>query len=90
VQKLNVSCTDIAETKLNGYSTFAVVPDGPKEGWTESQLGDERRTQIVEYLDTFKFSDGSSPISWVEVQYGGSLQDSPDLGTKVLRHSADF
>jgi len=35
--------TPITASLRNGYSSFAVFPDGSKEGWNLSDLGDDAR-----------------------------------------------
>jgi hypothetical protein len=48
---------------INGYKTLVLPPDGSKEGWDESELGDARRAKLREYLDKHYFH-------WVEVRFG--------------------
>lgn len=59
-----------APAPVNGYHTFILVPDGSKEGWPESDAGDQFRAEFISFLDSFAYEDGSSNISWVEVAYG--------------------
>jgi len=54
----------------NGYGSFFIAPDGSKEGWATSDDGDSLRDKAIKILDSYKYDDGSSPFSWVEVQYG--------------------
>lgn len=44
------------------YSTFLIPPDGCREGWHDSVIGDERRSKFKEYLKC-------SNLEWVEVAY---------------------
>lgn len=62
--------TDPMRSPLNGWWTFAVFPDGSKEGWPDSGHGDKARSQFMEWLESQRHGDGSSPYDWVEVQYG--------------------
>lgn len=55
---------------LNGYCSFFVPPDGSKEGWPESDRGNERRAQFKRWLVAFREADGSSALEWVEVAFG--------------------
>lgn len=75
-------CSPIMAAPLNGWNTILVPPDGSKEGWEESDLGDAGRAKLIEWLDSKRYDDGSSPFSWVEVQYGDD-----DRETKVTAHS---
>lgn len=53
----------------NGGASFLVPPDGSKAGWEDSNKGDERREQYVEWLGKQRYSDGSTSLRWVEVMY---------------------
>lgn len=63
---------------VNAYHSFLIAPDGSKEGWAESDEGDTRRAQFREWTRTVRHSDGSSPLEWVEVDYGSDDAD-PDV-----------
>lgn len=52
------------------HFSFVIFPDGSKEYWSESDAGDLLRNEIIKYLVSLQYDDGSSPIAWVEVQYG--------------------
>lgn len=67
---------------VNDVRSLFVAPDGSKEGWDTSDHGDSARVEFVEWLRAQAYEDGSSPLDWVEVQYGD------DEGvTKVISHS---
>jgi len=68
---------------INGHSSAMICPDGSKEGWHESKVGDDARDAFVEWTKTIGYGDGSSSLHWAEVCFGG---DEPDLNTKVLRY----
>lgn len=79
---LGMHVTPIVESDLNDIQTFLVIPDGSKEGWAESDDGDKRRSEFRRWLDKQRYEDGSSPLAWVEVQYGDDEGE-----TKVVAHS---
>lgn len=60
---------------VNGYVTYAFLPDGSKEGWPPSDRGDEYRNAFVELFD-HGYRDGSSPFEVTRVRHGG---DDPEL-----------
>lgn len=62
--------TGISESLVNGYHSFAIFPDGSKDGWEDSDEGDEHRAAFVAWLETQQYEDRSSRYDWVEVQYG--------------------
>lgn len=84
----NIACdifpivTEITEKTINGYSSFFIPPDGSKEGWDESEDGNKRRDEFIEYLDTQRWGDGSTCLKWIEIQYGDD-----DGINKITRHS---
>lgn len=61
--------TSIAFADTNGYWSFLVGPDGSKEGWGESDKGDERRATFLAFLRGMWNADEF--LNWVEVRYGG-------------------
>lgn len=64
----------------NNYLSFFIPPDGSKEGWPPSEIGDVARAKFIEHLGTYEYEDGSSPLDWVCVSY------SPDdLESKIVQ-----
>ena len=76
--------TPLTGKAVNGYRSFLVPPDGSKEGWDQSSQGDFNRDVFIDHLIGYRYADGSSPICWVEVQYGDEEYD-----TRVIRDSDD-
>jgi len=74
--------THILNAPINGYKSFAILPDGSKEGWSESNTGDGRRDTFIAWMESCRYKDRSSPLGWVEVQY-----DDDERDTRVVRHS---
>lgn len=70
--------TALTREVVNGYQSFAVLPDGSKEGWDESDQGDAARDKLIAWLREDNY------CSWAEVQYGDEEYDN-----KVLRHDHD-
>lgn len=76
VQKAHKAATDtfphvsqVVAHAVNGGGSFLVPPDGSKEGWQDSRLGDDRRAAFIRWLDGQRYDDGSTSIRWVEVMY---------------------
>lgn len=58
----------LVASSINNYVSFFVAPDGSKEGWDESDIGDQRRDAFVKYLT--QSNDCHGPFCyWVEVFY---------------------
>lgn len=72
----------IVPRRINGGGSFFVAPDGSKELWEESDLADTQRNDLIRWLDTQRYGDGSTPLDWVEVQFGDDEHE-----TLVTRHS---
>lgn len=72
----------IVRGSCNGYASFFIAPDGSKEGWDISDDGDDNRSTLISELEAMRYEDGSSPIDWVEVQFGDD-----ERITKVTKHS---
>ena len=65
--------TPITPAGVNGYRSFLVAPDGSKEGWDDSDLGDAARKAFIEWLQ--KAAQGDIYTSWAEVEFGGDDAD---------------
>ena len=66
----------IVESHMNGYISFFIAPDGSKEGWADSAVGDTRRDAFIAVIKDDVYLD------WVEVQYGDDNNEA-----KIIRHS---
>jgi hypothetical protein len=73
----------ILNSDCNGIRSFCIPPDGSKEGWPKSDAGDALRQKFLSMLDKYRYSDKSSPLDWVEVQFGD------DDGVSVVTHHSD-
>jgi len=82
----------IINSSSNSYASFFVSPDGSKEGWPESDKGDDLRELFVEWLREQYYEDGGTSIDWAEIQYGdedheAALVGSGDEDTKYFREN---
>ena len=53
----------LGRTVTNGYRSFAIFPDGSKEGWGTSDDGDDLRDEVIDALDDLW-------VEWCEVRFG--------------------
>lgn len=84
----NIACdifpvvSEITKTTVNHYMSFFIPPDGSKEGWDESEIGNKRRDKFITWLDKQRWGDGSTCLGWVEIQY-----EDDDGVNKITRNS---
>ncbi len=71
--------SELSSSALNSYWSFAVFPDGSKEGWSDSDKGDERRRNIVK-------AASEEGLNFVEVCFGGNLE----VGEARVVHSGSL
>lgn len=62
---------------VNGQQTVVMIPDGSKEGWGESDKGDNYRAEFRSWIAEQAYEDGSNPWDVIEVAFG-------ELGTEVV------
>lgn len=74
--ELDMTVIGPSDKVTNGYKSIMICPDGSKEGWRESDIGDERRSLYRQWLDSQKYDDGSTNLDWVEVVYSGDDKDA--------------
>ena len=63
----NVS--DIIATNINAEYCFFIPPDGIKDGWEESEVGDKQRKAFMDWCDYQANEDGSNSLQAVEMFY---------------------
>jgi hypothetical protein len=62
--------TPLVKSTVNVQYSFAVLPDGSKEGWPESAVGDAARQSIIDWITAQAYEDGSNAVKWAEVSFG--------------------
>jgi hypothetical protein len=62
----NLNPTPIVESPSNRYLSFFIPPDGSKEGWSQSNEGDEDRSRFKRFLRKRHMH-----MDWTEIAYGG-------------------
>lgn len=73
--------SEVSKGVVNSYESFAVFPDGSKEGWDTSDEFDQKRDRFVEFLR----SDPSvRRVDWVEFTVGD--ENGPD---SILRQRGE-
>jgi hypothetical protein len=72
--------TPLASAMVNANYSFAILPDGSKDGWDTSDNMDKARDAIVDYLKSVNGKDGY--VDWCEVQFGDEYHHDG-----MLRHS---
>ena len=70
--------TPILDGCVNDHRSFCILPDGSSEGWDTSREADAARAKVVAFLEGMRYEDGSRPVTWVEVYFGGDL-DSAEI-----------
>lgn len=58
--------SNIVEGVTNGYTSFFIGPDGSKEGWEDSDKGDQNRKRFIQWM---RLAKDSFYLDWVEVQF---------------------
>ncbi|CAI8981109.1 putative _PNPOx domain-containing protein [Brevibacillus sp. IT-7CA2] len=69
MELFGVLTSPIVTRNLNGYMSFFVAPDGSKEGWAGSDIGDEKRKEFADFIDSLAYGDGSNYVKFVDVAY---------------------
>jgi len=75
--------TLITPATINGYASFLIAPDGSKEGWAESDIGNEKRKEFIDWIEvTGEMIGHPMSLNYIEVQFGDDHGE-----TKIIRHS---
>jgi hypothetical protein len=63
---------------INGYQTWAFLPDGSKEGWGLSDEGDRVRQEFAD-LFAIRYDDGSGPFDVAVIRFGGNEPEKASI-----------
>lgn len=63
--------TEVIISPVNFYYSFLIPPDGSKDGWPDSDQGDERRAEFGAWVRAQAYEDGSNVFDAIEISYGG-------------------
>lgn len=80
-----LAITPIITSPVNFYYSFFIPTDGSKEGWDDSDAGDNKRQEFVDWLNQQRFEDQSTSLDWALVQYGDDDRDN-----RILRHDGEI
>lgn len=72
----------VMETPVNVEFTFYIGPDGSKEGWSESDAGNAKRDEFIEWVEGQAYGDGSNSLRYSELFFGEDENKS-----EVTRHN---
>lgn len=73
---LGLPCSAVVKSHVNGYESFLIAPDGSKEGWLDSDRGDELRAKWCAWIKT----QPEIYLDWVHVRFGGDEKEVEILG----------
>lgn len=68
--------SSIIKSDVNRYQSFFIAPDGSKEGWGESDIGDVQRKTFKDWINEQAYEDGSNSLSFCEFFYGDDNGES--------------
>ena len=71
----------ILASPINFCETFTFGPSGSKANKDDADLEDVLFEEAIEHLESFRYEDTSSPLSWVLVQYGDDLDENKVLSS---------
>jgi hypothetical protein len=64
---------------MNGWQSFVIVPCGSSLGWEPALQHDEGIDKFTEFLEKFKYEDGSTSVQFAYVEFG-------ELGLQAKDH----
>lgn len=70
----------IIKSKMNGYMSFFIAPDGSKEGWKDSNEYDDKRKNYIAWLED-EINELGNYLDYAEICY------SSDIIPNILNHS---
>lgn len=62
--------SDIIGSGMNSYKSFFISPSGSKVGWPEAGKHEEAMEEMVGFLLSIRYDDGSTCVKFAKVGYG--------------------
>lgn len=81
-QIFETGVSEIVKSKVNEFDSFFIAPDGSKEGWAESNIGNKNRADIIAFIEAQKYEDGGNSIRFAELYYGDD-----ELESEIINHN---
>ncbi|MFT3992405.1 MAG: hypothetical protein QM680_13455 [Luteolibacter sp.] len=81
---LGLDCSEIVQSKANGYQSFFIAPDGSKEGWESSNKGDEIREAWI------RWARERNRVDWAHIRFGGDNYEMSELSDHSGRFIDDY
>ena len=75
--QLGLDVSPFFPSRINGYVTFLILPDGSKEGWKPSDAADEAREEWTAWV---RGKGDNLYVDFAHVNYGG---DEPERARLV-------
>ena len=75
MSKMDPRVSSVVASPINSYWSFLVAPDGSKEGWGDSDKGDEQRKEFIAWMRKGRAED-KLYLDWVCVQYGDDERET--------------
>ena len=79
-RELGLPASDLVYSPLNGYVSFLIAPDGSKEWWPESDLGNKQRDAWKAWMHSRWSTDF---VNFVHIRYGEIEAEANDDGSEA-------
>lgn len=89
-QELGLPVSQLVQSPINGYRTLFIAPDGYKSHMDESDDYDRKRDAFIDWLNSHRYEDTSSPFNWMEVLYGDPCEDGEEDGKQYQMTRTDL
>lgn len=83
--RLIPTVTPAAQYVVNIGGSFAILPDGSKEGWEESDVGDQARAAFMRWVEAQAHEDGSNSLECVHVRFGSDIDEAEIVTARKAR-----
>lgn len=78
--ELGCKVTNISITSIEGFNIFYVIPDGSKEGWIDSDIGNGRRKELIKWIEQQKDKEeGWNWLNYCEFSHGEDNNEKPKI-----------
>ncbi len=92
---LKLPVSEVVDSPVNGFASFLIASDGSKEGWADSDAGDEARAQWIAWArEQWRIAatppfKGGSFLHFVHVRYGDVGDEEDDDESELAEWQPD-
>lgn len=77
---IGLEVTSLGVSRVNGFGSFLIIPDGGKKGWEDAVRAEVKRGEWMRWAVAVAQPPGGLGVEWVLVTFGGDDKGTAEVG----------